>query len=118
MKKEDIAQQCYDACNKLVKWRSVLAGWQLGTRAKGDSECDAVRDHREVTILLRAEHTAFLRLLINKGVLTEDEFHRALLEEAKQLDKDYEHRFPGIQSTDEGMQFDARAAETMKNWKP
>ena len=46
----NLAQRCYEACNRLTKWRSVFAGWQLGTRAKGDPECDAVRDHREVTI--------------------------------------------------------------------
>ena len=39
--------------NRLCKWRTVLTGWQLGTRAKGDPEGDAVRDHREVTLLLR-----------------------------------------------------------------
>mgnify|MGYP001587156880 CR=1 FL=1 len=40
--------------NRLTKWRTLFTGWQLGTRAKGDPEGDAVRDHREVTILLRA----------------------------------------------------------------
>lgn len=49
------------ALNKLAKWRSVFAGWQLGTRLKEDPECQAVKDHREVTILLRAEVSALLR---------------------------------------------------------
>jgi hypothetical protein len=40
------------ALNRLCKWRAIFAGWQLGTRAKGDPESDAVRDHREVTILI------------------------------------------------------------------
>lgn len=114
----DIAQRCTRACNKLVKWRSVFAGWQLGTRVKGDPECDAVRDHREVTILLRAEQNAMIRLLVDKGIFTENDYHKALLEEAEQLDKDYEQRFPGVRSTDFGMQFDTRAGETMRDWKP
>jgi hypothetical protein len=33
------------ALQKLAKWRLIFAGWQLGTRLKGDPECDAVRDH-------------------------------------------------------------------------
>jgi len=42
------------ALNVLAKWRAHFSGWQLGTRPKGDPEGDAVRDHREATILLRA----------------------------------------------------------------
>ena len=52
------------ALNRLCKWRAIFAGWQLGTRAKGDPESDAVRDHREVTILLRAEASAMTGLLL------------------------------------------------------
>src|SRR5205809_59165 len=54
---EELARKWYAALNRLTKWRSVFAGWQLGTRPLGDPECDAVRDHREVTILMRAELT-------------------------------------------------------------
>lgn len=36
-----------DWLNVVCKWRSLFAGWQLGTRPKGDPESDAVRDHRE-----------------------------------------------------------------------
>jgi hypothetical protein len=118
MQGKTIAQQCYEACNKLVKWRAIFAGWQLGTRPIGDPECDAVRDHREVTILLRAEQSALVKVLVDKHIFTEDEYQQALLDEARQLDKDYEHAFPGMKSTDIGMQFDARAGETMKNWRP
>jgi hypothetical protein len=51
------------ALNRVAKWRGLFAGWQLGTRPKGDPECDAVRDHREITILLRVEASALTRLL-------------------------------------------------------
>jgi hypothetical protein len=50
------------ALNRLAKWRAVLAGWQLGTRPKGDSECDAVRDQRELLLILRAEVNAISAL--------------------------------------------------------
>ena len=55
-----------DKINRLTKWKMVFAGWQLGTRPVGDPECDAVRDHREVTILLRAEITTLLALSLRK----------------------------------------------------
>ena len=69
--KEELAQACSRAMNRLAKWRSVFAGWQLGTRQIGDPESDAVRDHREVTLLLRAEQSALVLLLIEKGIFTE-----------------------------------------------
>jgi hypothetical protein len=107
------------ALNILGKWRSVFAGWQLGTRTTDDPECQAVRDHREVTILLRAEVNALLNLLVKKGVFTAEEWEDALEPEALQLAKDYEAKFPGMRATIYGIQYDAAlAAQTMKGWKP
>lgn len=104
--------------NRLAKWRSVFAGWQLGTRPIGDPECSAVRDHREVTILMRTELNAMLKLLTDKGVFTVEEFQTGMIEEAELLSKDYEHKFPGMKATDMGIQYDQRAQETMKDWIP
>lgn len=111
----------FEIVNKLAKWRTVFAGWQLGTRPKGDPESDAVRDHREVTILLRAEVTALTGLLIAKGIFTAEEFTDAYAEEAKKLDADYEKRFPGITTDQMGLKLDAvkmREHGTMAGWKP
>lgn len=106
------------ALNVLTKWRVLFTGWQLGTRPKGDPEGDAVRDHRELTILLRAEVTAFTALLREKGVFTEDEWLAALEREANLLAKDYEHRFPGVTATEVGLHMDKRVLPWMKGWKP
>jgi len=116
--KNDLPQRYLDACNKLTRWRAVFAGWQLGTRAKGDPECDAVRDHREVTILLRAEHSALTKLLLDAQVFTEAQFQQAMIDECVALERDYERKFPGMQACEEGMMYDRRASETMKGWKP
>jgi hypothetical protein len=114
--KQDVLMQLL---NKLGKWRSVFAGWQLGTRSDKDEVCKAVKDHREVTILLRAEVSALAGLLMQKGVFTLDEWCDALSNEARALDKDFERKFPGITTSDDGVHFDlARARETMKNWPP
>lgn len=114
----NLEQRFYGALNKITKWRSVFAGWQLGTRSKDDPECRAVKDHREVTILLRVEVTALTKLLLDKGICTLEELQQAVIEEAGLLEKDYEKRFPGIKATDIGVSFDHRAIETMRNWKP
>jgi hypothetical protein len=113
----DLEQRFLKAMNQLSKWRAVFAGWQLGTRPKGDPECDAVRDHREVTILLRVETTVLAKLLIDKGICTLEEIQQAAIEEAGLLEKDYEKRFPGIRAFEDGIQYDRRAIETMKHWK-
>jgi hypothetical protein len=115
---QETADACYSALNKLAKWRSIFAGWQLGTRQSGDSECDAVRDHREVTMFLRADTNSLLALLVKKGVFTEQEWLEALHAEAVQLDKDYESKFPGAKSTSYGMEFDIQTfAKTSKDWR-
>lgn len=107
------------ALNRLAKWRTLLTGWQLGTRPKGDPEGDAVRDHREQSLILRCEATALTGLLMRKGVITAEEFDAAVEREAIELSHDYERRFPGVTATDTGLTIDlARAASWMKGWKP
>jgi predicted DNA-binding ArsR family transcriptional regulator len=106
------------ALNILAKWRVLFTGWQLGTRAKGDPEGDAVRDHREVTIMLRAELSALNGLLLEKGVYTGEEWLAALEQEAGLLAKDYERKFPGVTAHEDGLTFDKRALAWMKGWRP
>lgn len=115
-----VEQVMMDALQKLCKWRSVFAGWQLGTRPKGDPEGDAVRDHREVTMLLRAEVNALTRILVaERGPEFLEHFQRALTEEAQLLDKSYEEKFPGMRTFSGGVDIDvAVAKETTKGWRP
>jgi hypothetical protein len=109
-----------DPLNRLAKWRGWFAGWQLGTRPKGDPESDAVRDHRENTILMRVEINALVGLLVDKKVFTAEEWTRRLNEEAAWYDTMLEKRFPGVRSTDTGLVFTQEAAETQRkmNFKP
>lgn len=110
-----------DLLNKLAKWRSVFAGWQLGTRTTEDPESNAVRDHREVTILLRAEVSALVGVLVKRGVFSLAEYNAALAAEAVELDRDYEKFFPGFRTMSNGVDLTLpQAAETMKrmNFKP
>jgi hypothetical protein len=103
------------ALDKLAKWRKFFASWQLGTRTDSDGECNAVKDHREVSILMRAELSALTGLLLRKGVFTEQQWTDALEREAKQLDHDYEGRFPGWRSTADGLSMNLpEAIETMR----
>lgn len=108
-----------DWINRLCKWRTVFTGWQLGTRPKGDPEADAVRDHREVTLLLRAEQSAIVGLLIKKGVFTREEWQAAFEDECRALDRMCEQRFPGFKSFEGGMSISPEIArDTMAGWKP
>lgn len=114
-----LAGRLHAAVNKLAKWRTAFAGWQLGTRPKGDAESDAVRDHREATIILRAEMNALTKILRDKHIFTEAEFAETLIDEAAFLDSSYEQKFPGFKSADDGMIINpADAVRTTKGWRP
>jgi hypothetical protein len=105
----------FDILNKLAKWRNVFAAWQLGTRSNTDGECKAVKDHRELTILIRAELSALTSLLIKKGIITTDQFQAALTSEAGLLDQDYERKFPGFTTSQNGVHMQLpEAGDTMK----
>lgn len=109
----------FSLLNKLAKWRNVFAGWQLGTRPKGDPEGDAVRDHREVTLMMRAELNALVFLLTEKKKLfTAQEWTAQLGEEAAFLDQAMEKKFPGITTDQDGVHFGPMSVQTMRGWKP
>lgn len=104
--------------NRVAKWRSVFAGWQLGTRSIDDPEAQAVRDQFDARLGLRTELSAVTRLLIDKKIFTEDEFFKQLTIETEELEKMFEKRFPGFKATDTGITIDLQKAEkTMKNWR-
>lgn len=113
------AQKLAQSLNRLAKWRTILAGWQLGTREQSDPESEAVRDHREATLFQRAELSAVSNLLIEKGVFTEEELQEAITVEAELLSQMLSDKFPGFTANDHGMTIDAKlAAQTTKGWKP
>lgn len=107
--------------NILCKFRVLLTGWQLGTRAKGDPEGDAVRDQREALLVHRVELTALTALLISKGVLTAQEFTDQIEVEAEFLTKALEEKFLGVTAHEDGLRIDLKvvqAAGTFSGWKP
>lgn len=104
------------ALNKLCKWRSLYAGWWLGTRPNSDPTTQAVRDNFDRAIVLRAEMTAISAILIQKQVCTQEELQRAVLAEVQALDTQLEKAWPGFRTSDEGLVFADlnEAAATMK----
>lgn len=101
--------------NRLSKWRSFFASWQVGTRPDTDGETRAIKHHREATILLRAELNALVGMMLEKNNMTEMEWLTRLADEYEMLEKDYETAFPGYKATEDGMDIDiAKASETMK----
>jgi hypothetical protein len=94
------------ALDRVAKWRSVFAAWQLGTRPADDPECVALKDHRELTLLLRVEVSALAGLLIRKGLVTQQEWGDAVEEEAGLLNAAYEGRFPGMRATPDGIAYE------------
>ena len=114
-----VAAICHRVSNRVCKWRSVFAGWQLGTRTDTDAESRAVRDHREATLLRRVEGSALVGLLIEKGVFTAREWTEQYIVELEALDDELAKSFPGMTSTDEGIAYQLpEAARTMQGWPP
>lgn len=117
----DPQRKMLKALNKLTKWRSVFAGWQLGTRSDTDVEAKALKDHREQSMVLRVEVTALVGLMLEKGVFTLEEFQNAVALEAGELEKMLERKFPGFRATDDGMSMDLITIQkhgTTDGWRP
>ena len=114
------ASSTRDKLDKLCKWRTLLAGWQLGTRTDTDPEAAAVKDQRELLLLLRVEMSALVRAAISEGVISQERWADLLGEEAEALDAMMSERFPGITTSPDGLVMTKEAVETMRklNFKP
>jgi hypothetical protein len=101
-----------DPLNRLCKWRMVLAGWHHGTRSIEQPGIQAMRDLMDKWLIMRAEGSALVALLVGKGVFTAAEFAAAVQSEAARLDRDLEQVFPGFRTTDDGVQITDMALAT------
>lgn len=100
---------------KVGKWRSILAGRILGTRPDSDPATQGIRDLLDKAVTLRVEVTTITRLLLEKGVVTPDEWFAVMGEEADFIDKAYEAEWPGIHTTDYGVTIEnPEGVETIK----
>jgi hypothetical protein len=118
---DDPAAKYLRVMNRLAKWRALFAGWQLGTRAKGDPESDAVRDTQERLLTLRAEVNALTRILLEKGLTTQEELQRTMIAEAEHYMGQLEARWPGVTAVDDGLSMDPgviQRAGWHAGWKP
>lgn len=66
----------------------------------------------------RVEITALAALLVEKGVITVEEFQTQVEREAAMLNEMYEHAFPGMRATESGIvHYDqAKALKTTEGW--
>lgn len=107
----------YKWLNRLAKWRTVYASWFFGTRLDTDEQVKCSKDIIERMLILRAETTVILGILVDKGLITSDEFVERLENEAKLACSDLEKRFPGFKTSDFGVDIDLNLAkDTTKGW--
>lgn len=116
----DLARRLDAALQKFTKWRAVFAGWQLGTMSIENETCRAVRDHRELTMLMRAELNAFIALGVKKNLFTMEDWQAEVLDQVQHLDKAYERKFPGFRTQAYGVEIynPQLAADTTRHWAP
>ncbi len=100
-----------EACNRLCKWRTVLVGWMVGTKASTAPGVQSYRDAADQRLLMRVEISALTSLLIAKGVFTHAEMQAQVVEECGHLQRVLEQKFPGYRATDAGIAIDAAEAK-------
>ena len=54
-----------EALNRLFRWRIVLTNWHLGSRGPDEPGVLAMRDLQEFRLLVRAEVTALIGIVIS-----------------------------------------------------
>lgn len=117
-----------EALEKLAKWRSVYAGWRLGTRLSNDGESKYTRDLHEQILILRADCSALAFLVRDALVATgmseaaaHEKLQERMLQEVTELDRLQSLKFPGMSSTPDGISYklpEARDTMTRLGFAP
>jgi hypothetical protein len=97
------------AVNRLCRFKTVLARWQLGLTYE-QQEFDAICDTRALLLILRAEVNALLSVLVETRIVKHSDFDKALEEAANRDNTNLSLRFPGYYGTDEGLAVDLKIA--------
>ena len=92
-----------EALNRLCKWRTVLTGWHLGSQSSDTPGVPAMRDLQDFRLVVRAEVSALVTLLVETGVFSADEYETALALEAEILERKLQESFPGYRAIDGGI---------------
>jgi hypothetical protein len=106
------------ALNRLNHWGMLLAGRLGGTLQSQDPRSKGYRDLFQKYLILRAEANAITAVLLKAGITTREDFTKLITEEAVHLDQTYEKQYPGVRTTDAGLDFyDLPKVQTwMKGW--
>lgn len=99
----DATTDAVQALNKLCKWRLVMAGWHHGTQSINAPGVKAMRDLMDKWLIMRCETSALASLLIEKGLITAEEFQNQIATEAVLLDKQMEDLFKGFRTSADGV---------------
>lgn len=108
-----------DAANILAKWRRFFANWQLGAVHEGSERYYAVANLHERTMLTRAEVSGITKILLDKGIVTQEELAEVMIDEYLYLSDGYAEQYPGFSAFDFGLNINLpEAKETLKKWEP
>jgi hypothetical protein len=101
----DYSQAIYHGYSRLRQFARHSLGRILGTVAATDRRYKFFLDLAETKLFLRAEYNALTRLLLEKGVMTEQEFAKVLSEELETAVKDQRVKWPEVKPSATGDSF-------------
>jgi hypothetical protein len=116
--KDQIIEAYQRALNRLNHWGMLLTGRIAGTLRADDPRSKGYRDLFQKFLIQRAEVNAITAILLEKGITTREDLTKRITDEATHLDQLHEQQYPGVRSTDSGLDFyDLPKVQTwMKGW--
>lgn len=88
------------ALRRLATWRTFFAARHV---MQDDPEFRLFLDDYEKWLMLRVETSSISAILLAKGIVSPEEFHGEMVEQADALSRSLSRAFPGIVATDDGL---------------
>jgi hypothetical protein len=101
--------------DRVVHWKVVLANWQLGTRDLNNGTFQAIQDLHDNLLRKQVKLDAITEILVNRGFISPEALLEKQIEIAVRLDQNMESKFPGVKTTDAGLDVDTEAYQETKD---
>jgi hypothetical protein len=101
--------------DRVVHWKVVLTNWQLGTRDANNGTLMAIQDLHDTLLRKQVKLDALTEILINRGLVSPEALLEKQIEVAVRLDQSMESKFPGVKTTDAGLDIEAEAYQETKD---
>jgi hypothetical protein len=101
--------------NRVVHWKTILTQWQVGTKDVDNGTRLAIQDLHDSLLRKQVKLDALVEILTSRFMVDPITLLEKQIEITGRLDQSMKAKFPGVETTDAGLNIDAVVFQDTKD---